>query len=119
MDGMDLDRMPVKYWDEHVKISYLQRRIIIYSIMYYKMNGSCIPDKQYDAICNQLVHLQNSVDINEFKMSQYYYAMYDFDGTTGFDLPDRLNEKDQIYLTNIAEYILKCYRSDGEIKYGL
>ena len=31
--------------------------------------------------------------------------MYDFDGTTGFDLYSRLNEKDKRHLMQIARYI--------------
>ena len=31
--------------------------------------------------------------------------MYDFDGTTGFDLYSRLNEKDKRYVMQIARYI--------------
>lgn len=100
--GINFDCMPCKYWDDHVKISYLQRRIIVYSIMYYEMNESCISDKQYDAISYQLVHLQSSVPEAEWKKSTYYYAMYDFDGSTGFDIPSRLTKKDRAYLENIA-----------------
>ena len=37
--------------------------------------------------------------------TQYGYVMYDFDGTTGFDLYSRLNEKDKRYLMQLARYI--------------
>lgn len=109
--GINFDCMPCKYWDDHVKISYLQRRIIVYSIMYYEMNESCISDKQYDAISYQLVHLQSSVPEAEWKKSTYYYAMYDFDGSTGFDIPSRLTKKDRAYLENIARYVYKQWKS--------
>lgn len=102
MDRINFDIMPCIYWDENVKISYLQRRIIVYSIMYYELGESCISDREYDALSKQLVHLQSSVDEAEFKKSMYYYAMYDFDGATGFDISSRLNEKDKKYLTHIA-----------------
>lgn len=111
MFGINFDSMPSKYWDEHVKISYLQRRIIVYSIMYYEMNESCISDKQYDEISQQLVHLQRSVDLKEFKRSTYYYAMYDFDGSTGFDIPSRLTKKDRQYLTQIATTVLQSWKN--------
>lgn len=94
-----------------MKISYLQRRIIVYSIMYYEMDESCISDKQYDAISQQLVHLQQSVDLEVFKKSTYYYAMYDFDGSTGFDIPSRLTKKDRNYLTEIAGMVLRSWKS--------
>lgn len=113
MCGVNFDSMPSKYWDEHVKISYLQRRIIIYSIMYYEMNESCISDKQYDAISQQLVHLQRSVDPEEFRKTEYYYAMHDFDGSTGFDIYGRLNGRDKIYLTDLARRILNIRNLEG------
>lgn len=104
-NGVNFGRMPCKYWDNTTKISYLQRRIIVYSIMYYELSESCITDMEYDAISKQLVHLQSSVDEAEFKKSQYYYAMYDFDGSTGFDIPGRLTQKDRDYLTKIAQMV--------------
>lgn len=104
-NGIDFNRMPCLYWDNTTKISYLQRRIIVYSIMYYELSESCITDMEYDAISKQLVHLQSSVDIAEFKQSQYYYAMYDFDGSTGFDIPGRLTEQDRKYLTVLANMV--------------
>lgn len=112
MYGINFDSMPSKYWDEHVKISYLQRRIIVYSIMYYEMNESCISDKQYDTVGKQLVHLQQSVDLEEFKKSQYYYCMYDFDSSTGFDIPSRLTKEDRDYLTKIANVVLRNWKNN-------
>ena len=108
--GINFDKPPFIYWDDHVKISYLQRRIIVYSIMYYEMHESCIQDRKYDEISKQLVHLQSSVDEAEFKKSMYYYAMYDFDGSTGFDIPSRLTSKDKKYLTKLAQHIYKLWK---------
>ncbi|MBQ0112168.1 MAG: hypothetical protein KBT03_03470 [Bacteroidales bacterium] len=110
-DGINFNCMPCIYWDDHVKISYLQRRIIVYSIMYYEQDESCVSDRQYDAISYQLVHLQSSVPEAEWKKSMYYYAMYDFDGSTGFDIPSRLTKKDREYLTNIATMVYKQWKS--------
>lgn len=111
MEGIDFTKMPCIYWDDVTKISYLQRRVAVYSIMYYELNESCITDKQYDAISRQLVHLQSSVDEQQFKRTTYYYAMHDFDGSTGFDIADRLNEKDRQYLTAIATNVLRSWRN--------
>ena len=111
LKGINFDRMPCIYWDNTTKISYLQRRIIVHSILYYEMSESCITDKEFDAISHQLVHLQSSVDEAEFKASTYYYAMYDFDGSTGFNIPDRLTDKDKDYLTRIAQHVIHRYRS--------
>lgn len=113
---VNFDKMPCKYWDDHVKISHLQRLIIVYSIMYYEMNESCISDKQYDDISHQLVQLQSSVSEAEWKKSTYYYAMYDFDGSTGFDIPSRLTEKDRAYLGNIAGHVYKLWKQGTTIE---
>lgn len=102
------DTCPSIYWSDSTKISYLQRRIIIYSIMYYELNESCVSDREYDSISKQLVELQNKADKKEFEESMYYYAMHDFDGSTGFDIPSRLTEKDREYLTNLAYSIKRC-----------
>lgn len=102
---IDFSKMPCIYWSNTTKISYLQRRIIIYSIMYYELDESCVSDKEYDSISHQLVELQKCASKEEFENSTYYYAMHDFDGSTGFDIPSRLTKKDQEYLTHLA-YII-------------
>ena len=102
---IDFSKCPCVYWSNTTKISYLQRRIIIYSIMYYEHNESCVSDKEYDSIAYQLVDLQKQVSKEEFEKSTYYYAMYDFDGSTGFDIPSRLTKKDLDYLTHLAYVI--------------
>lgn len=109
-EGIPFNTMPSIYWDDHVKISYLQRRIIVYSIMYYERDESCVSDRQYDMISQQLVHLQSSVDESEWKKSTYYYAMHDFDGSTGFDIPSRLNKKDRAWLGQIADMVYEQWK---------
>lgn len=104
VDGIDFSHMPRIYWSNKTKISCLQRRVIVYSIMYYEMSENCISDKQFDAIAYQLVDLQKK-DPESHKRSQYYYAMYDFDGSTGFDIPSRLTKRDREYLAQIAECV--------------
>lgn len=102
---IDFSKCPCIYWSDVTKISYLQRRIIIYSIMYYENDESCVSDAYYDSISRQLVELQKSCNIEDFKKSKYYYAMYDFDGSTGFDIPSRLSKEDREYLTQLAYVI--------------
>lgn len=97
------------YWSNTLKMSYLQRRIIVHSILYYKLNESVIDDFQYDGISRQLIRLISESSDDEIKQTTYYYCMYDFDGTTGFDLYDRLNKKDKVHLLNIAYRVLDCY----------
>lgn len=102
---IDFSKMPCVYWSNSTKISYLQRRIIVWSIMYYEFNESCVPDSLYDSVSHQLVKLQKQTSKEEFEKSTYYYAMHDFDGSTGFDIPSRLTKEDREYLTNIARIV--------------
>lgn len=104
-DIVDFSKPPSMYWDDSVKISYLQRRIIVYSIMYYEHDESCVPDYVYDGISHQLVRLQQQASLEEWKRSRYYYAMHDFDGSTGFDIPSRLTPEDREWLTKIANLV--------------
>lgn len=107
---VDFSNMPSIYWTEQTKISYLQRRVIVYSIMYYELNQSCISDSEYDKISRQLAKMQSEANFELLKGTQYYYCMYDFDGNTGFDLPSRLNTKDKDYLYHLARHILKLQK---------
>lgn len=106
---VDFSKPPCIYWSDSAKISSLQRRIIVWSIMYYEHNESCVSDSVYDSVSRQLVELQKQVSKEEFKKSRYYYAMHDFDGSTGFDIPSKLTKEDRLYLENIAWHVYKQY----------
>lgn len=84
----------------------------MYSIMYYRYNESCVSDRYYDTISKQLCGLQKQYP-EQFKRTEYYYAMYDFDGTTGFDIPSRLTKSDLDRLTRIASAVLRLWQEDG------
>lgn len=86
-------------WDKITCINYLQRKIILNCIAYYELNINKLTDKEYDELSKQLVELQQDINISD---TQYGYVMYDFDGTTGFDLYERLNSYDKEYLRSIA-----------------
>ena len=96
-----MQRFP-RRWDKITCINFLQRKIILNAIAYYELDSPRLSDREYDELSHQLVELQKDIDIHE---TQYGYLMYDFDGTTGFDLYSRLNEKDKRYLTQLARYI--------------
>ena len=104
-------------WDKITCINFLQRKIILNAIAYYELNTNKLSDKQYDELSRQLVDLQKDVDIQQ---TQYGYVMHDFDGTTGFDLYGRLNEKDKKYLMHIAQHALglECAIIKPKIKKG-
>ena len=114
---IDFSKPPCLYWDDSTKISYLQRRIIVWSIMYYEHGESCVPDVVYDAISYQLVELQKSASKEEVRASTYYYAMHDFDGSTGFDIPSRLTQYDREHLTQTANLVYNMWaRETGQKK---
>ena len=92
------------YWTDRMKIDFLQRVILIHSYLYYQMDRTKWTDQKYDKVSMQLVSLQKQHEEGWIrKNTQYGYVFYDFDGTTGFDLWERLNRKDKIYISNIAE----------------
>lgn len=112
--AIDFTKCPFVYWSNVVKLSYLQRRIIVYSIMYYECDESCVSDNYYDRMSQQLVGLMKQCTQSELEASTYYYAMYDFDGSTGFDVPGRLTPKDKAHLTALAMYIHKLWEQEGK-----
>ena len=111
---VDFSKMPCIYWSDTTKISYLQRRIIVYSIMYYEHNESCVSDSYYDSISHQLVELMRKCDPDELKKSTYYYCMYDFDGSTGFHIYSRLTKYDKDYLSHIASIVHDSWVKDNK-----
>lgn len=111
---VDFSKPPACYWSDSAKMSYLQRRIIVYSIMYYEHSESCVSDKFYDGISHQLVNMAERVGWEEYRKTTYYYCMYDFDASTGFHLYSRLTKYDKDYLTNIAGHVYESWKKAGK-----
>lgn len=105
------------YWSEKLKMSALQRWLIVHSILYYEMDNSIVSDKMFDANAKQLVKMQ-SENPDEAERTDYWYIFYDFDGSTGFDLYGRLTDKDRKYLRHIAAHVLKLNRGEAQDKDG-
>lgn len=102
----NLYKFPV-YWSDKLKIDFLQRVILIHSYLYYELNTNIWTDKHYDEVSKQLTIMQNNFSKNLIKnKTQYGYALYDFDGTTGFDLFNRLTKKDKKVIMGITSMIL-------------
>jgi hypothetical protein len=60
-----------------------------------------------------LVKLQ--AECPEAEQSEMWYAFYDFDGTTGFDLYDSLNDAHKDKIGFMARYIKEhCYDDDDD-----
>lgn len=112
--GINFNTCPAMYWSDSTKISYLQRRIIVHSILYYEMDSSVINDKQFDVLCQQLVQMQKEADFAEFRKSTYYYVMHDFDGSTGFYLYGRLTKYDKEYLSQIAGSVSRSFKDQNK-----
>lgn len=109
-DVIPFATLPSLYWDIPAKLSYLQRRILVYSIMYYECDESCVPDYIYDGISHQLVRLQEQATEAELQASTYGYAFVDFDGSTGFDLPSRLTQEDKAHLDKVVDMVYRQYK---------
>lgn len=92
------------YWNNLTKCNFLQRVIIINSILYYELNTTKMSDKQFDEVCKQLLELEYQTP--NYNKTQYYYVFKDFDGTTGFYIWDRLNKNDKKYLLKLCNYIV-------------
>ena len=88
------------------RLSFLQRYILVHSRLYYDKDTSVISDKKYDFIAKKLVELKNKYD-KEWQKTDYYYCFKDFDGTTGFDLWNRLKVKDKKVIELISNIIYK------------
>ena len=107
-----MQRFP-RRWDKITCIDFLQRKIILNCIAYYELNTNKLSDKEYDDLSRQLVNMQADPNIDIINDTQYGYCMYDFDGSTGFDLYYRLNEHDKEYLMSIEQ---KKKKNDVSIK---
>lgn len=100
-------KFPV-YWTDKLQIDFLQRVILIHSYLYYEKDCPVWSDRKYDEVAKQLTNMQKEYDRNAIKHNtQYGYASYDFDGTTGFDLWNRLKQKDKQRIRSIAEGIIR------------
>lgn len=100
------------YWSNKTKIEMLQRWILVHSFIYYELNKNIVSDQMYDSNSKQLVDLQNT-NIKAFKQSRYYYAMQEFDGSSGFGFTDKLNEYDYHCITRDAYMLVQRRRGDG------
>jgi predicted transcriptional regulator len=97
------------YWSIKLKISTLQRWILVNSILYYELGENIVEDRVFDNNARQLEAMQKEY-LEEAKKSQYWYAFYDFDANTGFHLYSRLTDKDKAWHMMIAHTVLKQFK---------
>lgn len=95
-------KFPV-YWTYKLITDFVQRQILVQSYLYYERDNPDWTDRKYDKKCQELVILQSMYTRQQLiRITQYGYVFYDFDGTTGFYLWDRLKEKDKKIIISIA-----------------
>ena len=99
------------YLSDIHKVNFLQRAIILHSYLYYEMDNSVVSDKEFDSICKQYLEMVKEYDEEYIVVnSEYGYVFFDFDGSTGFHLWDRLIKKDKDKIELIAHGIIKQSR---------
>lgn len=103
--------MKFKEMSPQDKVDFAARYIIVHSIIYYEMDESVISDKKFDKKAQALVRLINKYP-EEVKNSEYFQAIHDFDGSTGFHLYHRLKKSQRRYLKQIAHHVIRCYKKD-------
>lgn len=88
-------------WDEVTCVSHMQRKILLCSIAYYEFDESPVDDFTYDRWAHQLADMmQKCTDVDK---SRYYYAFYDYNGSTGYFLYSRLTEEDRNQLVRMVQ----------------
>ena len=93
------------------RIEFLQRYILVHSCLYYSMDENVISDKKFDKYARLLASKIEKYR-DKIPKTQYGYAFYDFDGTTGFDLMSRLKPSDKDRIEAIATSVLYQYKKD-------
>ncbi len=94
-------------WSMLDRVDYLQTKVIKMSMAYYEYDFNFVSDPDYDALCFQLVDLQkNCPDVH---LSRFWYMMYDFDGSTGCDLYERLTDEDREWLDYVVGLEMNYY----------
>ena len=102
-----------KYLSEIHKVNFLQRAILVHSYIYYELDSSVVSDKEYDSICKQYLEMVEGYDKEYLAVnSEYGYVFFDFDGSTGFYLYERLIDHDKEKISIISNHVLRNYRKD-------
>lgn len=94
------------------KIEALQRYVLVHSMLYYDMDTNVISDKKFDRAAWLLADKIQKFGPKKIASTQYGYVFKDFDGSTGFDLIDRLTSQDRKLIKCVATSVLKSYKRD-------
>ena len=91
-------------------INFLQRGIIVHSYLYYELDSSIIPDREFDKKSRELVSLKNTYP-DLWKTSEYYYIFGDeYTGATGYHLYHGLSKQQQELIRAIVDILLNNYQ---------
>jgi len=102
------------YLSDIHKINWLQRAILVNSYLYYELDNPVVTDKKFDEICKQYLEMVNGMVPDRIAIgTEYGYVFFDFDGSTGFYLWDRLIESDKNKISRIAKVVLKESKRNG------
>lgn len=96
-------------WNIIDKINYLQKMILVNSVLYYKYDTNALTDYEYDSISEQLVSYMNAYPISK-RISKYAYVFDNYDGTTGYHLFNNLEADDQYIITLSVDMYLQNKR---------
>lgn len=99
------------YLTTTTKIELLQWWIVIHSILYYGHDTSLVEDRVFDMNEVQLAKMMKE-NPKEAAASKYAYAFEGFDGSTGFDIPSKLNKAHKKRATDIINFILKTEKEN-------
>ena len=93
------------------KLNYIERMVLLHSIIYYEMNDSIISDERFNNLAKLLVKKVEKYSGSKlFKQTMYGYVFEDYtDPSTGFYLTSRLKKKDHEYLKLIASHVIERY----------
>lgn len=97
-------RFECVYWKPKARIDLLQKWILVHSFIYYELNESIVSDEMFDNNCLQLYKLKVKYK-QSYKKSNYYYAMKNFDGSTGFGYFEKLNKEHNLSVARDANYM--------------
>ena len=91
------------YWKSKARIDLLQKWILVHSFLYYELNESIVSDEMFDNNCLQLYKFKVKYK-QSYRKSNYYYAMKNFDGSTGFGYFEKLNKENSYSVMRDANY---------------
>lgn len=64
-----------------------RRQIMLHSFLYYELDQTLIDDATFDKWAHELASLQTKCPEHSARVAYEREAFADFDGSTGFDLP--------------------------------